>query len=246
MKSCAVISGFVLPLTASRTIAAPARSARRRGRKSHVTAPHLFPIRRPGPVADASAGQTSGYDGRSPAPFRGTVGEATFPGSHGSWRNYSSKKVGSKMSNTNQMVAYTDLATFADYDSAQALVDKLSDAQFDVTHVRIVGNELRSVEQVTGRLTVVKAAGRGAASGAWFGAFAGAFFTFFSSGLVWIVAIFAGLFVGAVAGALYGAIAHALTHGRRDFSSYRSVEASDYTVMVAAAHAAEATIAAGL
>lgn len=162
-----------------------------------------------------------------------------------SGRNYSTKKVGSKMSNTNQMVSYTDLATFADYDSAQALVDKLSDAQFDVTQVRIVGNELRSVEQVTGRLTVVNAAGRGAASGAWFGAFAGAFFTFFSSGLVWIVAIFAGLFVGAVAGALYGAIAHALTHGRRDFSSFRSVEASDYTVMVAAAHAAEAsTIAA--
>jgi len=150
------------------------------------------------------------------------------------------------MSNTNQTVAYTDLATFPDYDSAQALVDKLSDARFDVTQVRIVGNELRSVEQVTGRLTAAKAAGKGAASGAWFGAFAGAFLTFFSSGLVWIVAILAGLIVGAVAGALYGAIAHGLSRGRRDFSSYRSVEATDYTVMVTAEHAVEAsTVAAG-
>ncbi|MEJ3405818.1 general stress protein [Rathayibacter sp. YIM 133350] len=151
------------------------------------------------------------------------------------------------MSNTDQAFAYTDLAQFADYNSAQTLVDRLSDARFDVSQVRIVGKDLHSVEQVTGRLTVAKAAGKAAASGAWFGAFAGAFLTFFSSGLVWVVAILAGLAVGAVAGALYGAIAHALTRGSRDFSSIGTVEASSYTVMVAAPLAAGASkIAAGL
>ncbi|TFW00185.1 general stress protein [Leifsonia flava] len=145
------------------------------------------------------------------------------------------------MSNTDQTFAYADLATFPDYNSAQGLVDDLSDSGFEMEQVRIVGNNLHSVEQVTGRLTVPKAAAKGAASGAWFGLFVGGFLTIFSSGVVWIVGLLAGLAVGAVAGALYGAIAHGVTHGRRDFSSFKTLEASNYTVMVVAARAEEAS-----
>lgn len=144
------------------------------------------------------------------------------------------------MSSTNQTFAYADLATFPDYDSAQTLVDRLSDGGFDVEHVRIVGNNLRSIEQVTGRLTAPRAAAKAAASGAWFGLFIGGFATFFSSSVVWIIGLLAGLIVGAIAGAIYGAVAHAATHGRRDFSSIKSLEPSDYTVMVETSRALDA------
>ena len=61
------------------------------------------------------------------------------------------------------------LSSFSDYTGAQAAVDRLSDAGFPVEHTAIVGHGVRIVEQVTGRLTRVRAAGLGAASGAWFG-----------------------------------------------------------------------------
>lgn len=145
------------------------------------------------------------------------------------------------MSDPTQTLAYADFATFADYEEAQSLVDRLSDAGFDVAQARIVGRGLRSVEYVTGRLTVTKAALAHAASGAWFGLFAGGLLTFFSSSAVWVIGLLAGLLVGAVAGGLYGAIGHALTRGRRDFSSFKTVEASSYAVMLPSSSVGEAS-----
>jgi hypothetical protein len=139
-----------------------------------------------------------------------------------------------------QSVQYTELAKFDDYASAQALVDKLSDAGFEVKRLRIVGNDLHSVEQVTGRLTVGRAALLGAGSGAWFGVFIGLFFGLFSPGAIWISVLIAGLLIGAGWGAIFGAIAQWATRGRRDFSSVKVFEAASYTVMVEASHSAEA------
>ena len=139
-----------------------------------------------------------------------------------------------------QSVQYTELAKFDDYASARALVDKLSDAGFEVRRLRIVGNDLHSVEQVTGRLTVGRAAMLGAVSGAWFGVLIGLFFGLFSPGVVWISVLLAGLLIGAGWGAIFGAVAHWTTRGRRDFTSVKVFEASSYTVMVESAHAAEA------
>ena len=59
------------------------------------------------------------------------------------------------------------LREFDTYAEAQALVDRLSDAGFPVQNVRIVGEGVRIVEQVTGRMTKGKAALLGAAGGAW-------------------------------------------------------------------------------
>ncbi|MCX0277666.1 hypothetical protein NLM24_45275, partial [Nocardia zapadnayensis] len=53
---------------------------------------------------------------------------------------------------------YQVLRTVPSYDQAQRLVDQLSDAGFPVEHVRLVGTDLRLVEQVTGRMTYGKAA----------------------------------------------------------------------------------------
>ena len=137
-------------------------------------------------------------------------------------------------------VSYTELAKFDDYGSAQVLVDRLSDAGFEVQRLRIVGNDLRSVEQVTGRLTVGRAALLGAGSGAWFGVLIGLIFGLFSPGAVWISVLLAGILIGAGWGAIFGAVAHWATRGRRDFTSVKVFEASSYTVMVDSAHAAEA------
>ena len=139
-----------------------------------------------------------------------------------------------------QSVEYAELAKFQDYASAQALVDKLSDAGFEVRRVRIVGNDLHSVEQVTGRLTVGRAALLGAGSGAWFGVLIGLLFGLFSPGAVWISVLLAGLLIGAGWGAIFGAVAHWATRGRRDFTSVKVFEAASYTVMVESAHRAEA------
>jgi hypothetical protein len=139
-----------------------------------------------------------------------------------------------------QAVDYAELAEFKDYAAAQALVDKLSDSGFEVRRVRIVGNDIHTVEQVTGRMTVGKAALMGAASGAWFGLFIGLLFGLFSPGAVWLSVLLGGLLIGAGWGAIFGSIAQWMTRGKRDFSSVKMFEASSYTVMVESSHASEA------
>lgn len=135
---------------------------------------------------------------------------------------------------------YAVLSTVPDYAHAQSTVDRLSDAGFPVEHVRIVGTGLRSVEQVTGRLTTGAAAGRGALSGLWFGLLMGLLFGLFAPGFgfLWIVLI--SMVLGAVFGAIAGAVGHAATGGQRDFASIQGVEAESYEVMVEASFAAEA------
>jgi hypothetical protein len=133
------------------------------------------------------------------------------------------------------------IATFTAYADAQQAVDRLSDLRFPVEHTVIVGTDLRMVEQVLGRLTMVRAAGMGAASGAWFGLLIGLFFAIFTPGrLSTIGVIVAGLFWGLIAGALFGLVAHALSGGRRDFVSKSSIVAATYEVRVESGHAARA------
>lgn len=132
-------------------------------------------------------------------------------------------------------VDYRILKTVASYEQAQELVDRLSDGGFPVEKTRIVGTGLRSVEQITGRLTTGKAAGRGALGGLWFGLMIGLLFLILApaSGLMMILLA---LGFGAVWGAVFGALGHAATRGRRDFSSIQVMEAESYDVLVEASH----------
>lgn len=50
------------------------------------------------------------------------------------------------------------LASFQAYGDAQELVDRMSDGGFPVEHLSIVGDGVRTVEHVTGRMTKAKAA----------------------------------------------------------------------------------------
>jgi tetrahydromethanopterin S-methyltransferase subunit F len=132
------------------------------------------------------------------------------------------------------------VASFGNYSDAQRLVDRMSDGGFPVEHVRIVGDGVRTVEHVTGRMTIGRASVAGAGSGAWFGLLVGFLFAIFTVGPLWIWALLLATVIGALWGAIFGFIAHWSTRGQRDFSSVMDLEAQRYDVYVTAQHAAAA------
>jgi hypothetical protein len=132
------------------------------------------------------------------------------------------------------------IASYDRYVDAQWAVDTLSDHDFPVERVCIVGNDLRLVERVTGRLTVARAALAGAVTGAWIGLLVGLVFSIVSP---WILTPIAyGVLIGIGFGAVWGAVAHALTRGTRDFASLQRLEAGRYDVVVADAANVEAAL----
>ncbi|MBA2767549.1 MAG: hypothetical protein H0U35_00150 [Sporichthyaceae bacterium] len=123
------------------------------------------------------------------------------------------------------------IGSYDTYAEAQRAVDFLSDKQFPVQHVSIVGSDLRMVENVLGRLTRGRAAMAGAASGAWFGLFVGLLLSLFADeGTNAIVLILSAVVYGAVFGAIFGFAGHAFTGGKRDFTSRSKIVASAYEV----------------
>lgn len=125
------------------------------------------------------------------------------------------------------------VGSYPRYEHAQAVVDHLSDNGFPVETVSIVGADLRTVENVTGRLTRGKAALAGALSTGWLGLLFGLFIGLFAESreALFALALY-GMVFGAVFGAVLGFVAHAASGGRRDFSSTRGLAASRYEVLV--------------
>jgi hypothetical protein len=125
------------------------------------------------------------------------------------------------------------VATYKSYPEAERAVDKLSDSDFPVARVAIVGTGLRLVEQVAGRTTTARAALSGAASGALIGVlfalFLGLFFTIDED---FLGLLLYAIVVGAIFGATFGAIGQAMYGGRRDFTSIRGMEADAYEIQV--------------
>jgi hypothetical protein len=127
------------------------------------------------------------------------------------------------------------VASYRTYLEAQAAVDHLSDNGFPVETVAIVGNDLRLVEQVTGRLTRGRALGAGAGSGAWFGLFVGLLIALFvprETLADWAAVVLTGVAIGALWGLLLAWFGYAATGGRRDFLSRSGVVAERYDVVV--------------
>lgn len=137
-------------------------------------------------------------------------------------------------------VRYETIARFPDYAEAQAVVDQLSDKEFDVSTIKIVGEGLRSEEFVTGRMTKGRAALAGLGSGAWFGLFIGILFGLFAPGFGLISIILWSMVIGAIWGAIFGFVAHLATGGERDFKSLKTMAAETYLVQVQASRANEA------
>jgi hypothetical protein len=131
------------------------------------------------------------------------------------------------------------LAVYDDYAQAQKSVDFLSDAEFPVEHLMIVGTDLKRIERVTGRLTWSKIAVGGILSGLWLGIFIGLIFALFTEESFLPVLLSTAL-MGATFGLVWALIGYAATRGQRDFSSVTQVIATKYEVLVEHKHAAKA------
>ncbi|MFH8682107.1 general stress protein [Streptomyces lydicus] len=126
------------------------------------------------------------------------------------------------------------IASYATYAEAERAVDYLSDQEFPVERVAIIGHDLQLVEQVVGRIGYGRAALSGAASGALPGALIGWLFGLLS----WLNPVLSslllalyGLIFGAVIGALLGLLLHGVQRGRRDFASVSAMQPSRYEVV---------------
>ncbi|MDF0530360.1 magnesium transporter [Tsukamurella sp. 8F] len=121
------------------------------------------------------------------------------------------------------------IGSYGTYAEAQRAVDYLSDEQFPVEDVTIVGVDLMQVEKVTGRLTWGRVLGAGVASGAWLGLFFGLLVGLFTGHA--LGSLIAGLAGGIVFGVISTAIPYAATRGTRDFSSTMQLVAGRYDVI---------------
>jgi hypothetical protein len=121
-----------------------------------------------------------------------------------------------------QRSARRTVASFDSYAEAERAVDRLADMRFPVERVAIIGQDLQTVEQVTGRMNYPRAAWNGALSGLVPGLLIGWIFGIFN----WVDPLITGLLlmiyggiVGLVVGAIIGLVLYALQRGRRDFAS---------------------------
>jgi hypothetical protein len=124
------------------------------------------------------------------------------------------------------------LGSYNTHAEAQAAVNALAKAEFPVKQVSIVGNDLKSVERVTGKLSYGRVALAGAASGAWLGIFFGILFFLFSPTGSSLPFVFAALIMGAGFGMLFGIASYAINRRRHDFTSTMQVIASNYQIIV--------------
>ncbi len=133
------------------------------------------------------------------------------------------------------------IGSYSSYLDAQKAVDYLADQKFPVQHVSIVGNDLKMVERVTGKLSYPRVALSGAMTGAWFGLFVGIMLSFFgSAGGEATLSIMTSVLMGAAFWMLFGIIGYASQRGKRDFTSTNQVLASSYDVIVTPDVASEA------
>ncbi|MCD9154715.1 general stress protein [Aeromicrobium duanguangcaii] len=124
------------------------------------------------------------------------------------------------------------LGVYDDYAAAQKAVDHLSDHDFPVENVLIVGTDLKQLERVTGRLTWGRVILSGVAGGAWFGLLIGLLLGIFAAEGQWLEAVLTGVILGVVWGAIIAAVGYAMSRGQRDFSSVKTILPSKYELLV--------------
>ena len=123
------------------------------------------------------------------------------------------------------------ISTYDTYQNAQLAVDALARANFRVNQVAIVGNDIRSVERVTGKLTWGRVALMGALSGMYLGLFLSLILMIVnpSSGIGGVFG--AAIAIGAGFGRLFGGLTHSINRNRRDFSSVMQIVAGRYDLV---------------
>lgn len=125
------------------------------------------------------------------------------------------------------------IGSYTSYLDAQKAVDYLADQKFPVQLVSIVGNDLKMVERVTGKLSYPRVALSGAMTGAWFGLFIGVLLSWFGGSGTSYLNVMTSVLLGAAFWMLFAIIGYAAQRGKRDFTSTNQVLASSYDVIVA-------------
>lgn len=125
------------------------------------------------------------------------------------------------------------IASFPTYEGAQKAVSTLIAADVPARDIAIVGQGLRSIERITGRLGYAAAARTGAINGLLLGLLFSAILVL-GSPSVPIQAFVGVLFVGIAIGMLMSIIAYSLVRRRRDYASVMQVLADHYEVTVGA------------
>lgn len=131
------------------------------------------------------------------------------------------------------------IGRYTSYLDAQKAVDYLADNKFAVQRVAIIGNDLKAVERVTGRLSYPRVALGSAATGAWFGLFVGLILSLFANSDM-ASTVPSSIALGAIFWLLFGVLTYAFQRGKRDFTSTNQVVATSYDLLVDPALAGEA------
>ncbi|HET9072304.1 MAG TPA: general stress protein [Acidimicrobiales bacterium] len=145
-----------------------------------------------------------------------------------------------------RVTAWNTVASYATYREAHDAVDRLASVGFPVEDIEIVGSGLRSVERVTGRVSVGSAILGGIGSGAWVGLFVGLLVGLFTVGPAWLGLIVGGILIGAAFGAVAGLAAGVAARRRGEYSALHSVVATRYDVIALDNAAGAARSALGL
>lgn len=123
------------------------------------------------------------------------------------------------------------LGRYRSYEDAQKVVDHLAaDQDFDVKALTIVGNDLRSVEKVRGRLSYPRVAGTGALQGALFGAFMGLLLMLFTPEAP-LLNLGMAVLMGMAIWMIIGVVSFAARRGTRGFVSASQLTATTYDVV---------------
>lgn len=139
------------------------------------------------------------------------------------------------------------LGRYTSYLDAQKLVDYLADNDFPVASVSIVGNDVRTVERVTAKLSYPKVALAGAAQGGMMGLFVGLLLSLFGGGGNGLYQILSAIGLGMAIWMIAGVVSYSTRRGKRDFASSSQFVATSFDVVVDFEHAQAArTLAAKL
>lgn len=136
------------------------------------------------------------------------------------------------------------VASVREYEAAQKTVSKLIAAEVPARDIAIVGQSVRTIERVTGRLGYAAAARSGAVNGVLIGLLLSAILVIGNPDAP--IQLFVGfVFIGVALGMILSLVTYAIVRRRRDFASVTQLAADHYEVTVMPASLAKAREALG-
>lgn len=131
------------------------------------------------------------------------------------------------------------VASVREYDAAQKTVSKLIAGEIPARDIAIVGQGVRTIERITGRLGYAAAARSGAINGVLIGLLLSAILVIGNPDAP--IQLFVGfVFIGVALGMVMSLITYAIVRRRRDFASVTQLAADHYEVTVLPASLAKA------